>query len=255
MNTHRAITAVVAAVTTLCLTSNAFADADKPAEPAPAPRHLFGQAESDVLLNPSLVRIGAGVEYRRGPFEVGGGLSASTYYVAPTGYAAVKPIESLTLRAEYTLYRYVDENDGALTHKASVSSRFEHSFGPVLMRSNLGVAYLRSSGSDEATYYLPDQDTRVKSSDLLITSRAEVLLPLYRGGPETDIRIGPSLQSQWTIGTGLSRQRVAGTIAARAAGQHFVFTNPALVVDVGVNANDPNHRGEAFGQLALRTEF
>jgi hypothetical protein len=251
---------------------------------------LFGQAESSFQLNPMLVRVGAGASYRyvmsrdeqgmeRTHLQAGAALVATTSYVSPQVHAEIRPLRVLRLRAEYGFVAYTSRARGLVsfgskdddfgsssldranpesgsTHRASISHRFEDRFGPVLLRGGSMATYLHTSGGDGATaFYMPDTDTLVKSNDVLFTSRTDVFFTLWRGGPETDLLLGPSLQSTWAVRTGLMRQRVGGAIAFRSASDVAFFGKPTIGLDVGINADDPNRQGEAYGQLALSTQF
>lgn len=251
---------------------------DKPDEPATIDR-VGGHAASSFQLNPNVIKLDAGVHYRRDWFQAGVGVHATPSYVAPALQLEAFAGQSFSLKGEYAYMRYTSEGRGLIafaskdasydtnvlerrdprgggTHRVTLTPNGKLQLGPVLLKMKNDISYLHTSERGEA-FYLPDHDVLVRKDDVFLASRTDVLFQPWKNGGSaaSGLAFGPSLQSTWAIRTSLMRSRVGATVGYTPADRVVFFQRPTIVLDAGVNATDEYHQGEGYGALALSTEL
>ncbi|MFO0734793.1 MAG: hypothetical protein U0270_02895 [Labilithrix sp.] len=281
MKTIGILLAALVATFTATISTTALAQdkaQNEPGEPATNDR-LGGHAASSFQLNPNVIKLDAGVHYRRDWFQVGAGVHATPSYVAPALQLEAFAGPSFSLKGEYAYMRYTAEGRGLIafaskdasydtsvlerrdprgggTHRVTLTPNGKLQLGPVLLKMKNDISYLHTSERGEA-FYLPDYDVLVRKDDVFLASRTDVLFQPWKNGGSaaSGLAFGPSLQSTWAIRTSLMRSRVGATIGYTPADSVAFFQRPTIVLDVGVNATDEHHQGEGYGALALSTEL
>lgn len=290
--TRLTLTTFIAASVT-CFASSAFAEQERVGRDSVEGREtraespLAGHVGTSVQLNPSLVTVSVGARYRhvfgrdeRGDrvyLQVGGGVTGASSYVSPSAHVEFRAHPIFTLRGEYAFVGYTGVDRGLMTfasrdadfseaaldnasartgsaHRAVLSPRIENRLGPLRIRARTDIAYVHTTNEGQ-TFYLPDQDTLVKSDDVLIHSKTDLLFAPWENGPDASLLVGPSLQSTYVVRTKLARTRLGGALAFTPVTRLGVLSRPTLALDAGINVRDASREGEAYGMLALSTEF
>lgn len=236
------------------LTSTALAGEEADKVETTTPSHVGGHAASSLQLNPSVARIEVGAHYRHGWLQAGAGGYATDSYVAPALQLQAYFGKSFSLKAEYAYMKYTVDDRGA-THRVTLTPNGTIELGPVLIKMKNDISYLHMTDAGEE-HFLTDYDTRVKTDDVLLASRTDMLIrPWMNDRYASGFGFGPSLQSTWAIRTSLMRTRVGGTVSYTVMEKIGFVRKPTIVLDAGVNARDEYHEGEGYGAVALSTEF
>lgn len=277
-----AVLSAFAAVTFVTCAASADESSDAPALETKTPSRLVAQTEMSGRVNPPSIAIFGGAYYRhviteqRAYVQAGGGLAATPAYVAPQVHVEWMPHPIITLRAAYDLIGFTgadrglvgydtresDFSESALAdaeartgaaHKASFGWTMRSMFGPLLLRGRSNISYFHTIG-DERFFYQPDHDTLVKSDDLVLTSRTDILYAAWRAGSEAGLFIGPGAETQYTVGTEMLRQRIGVSVSFSSPDWGPVH-KPTFVVEGGGNATDPNRKGQAYAALGFSAEM
>lgn len=267
----------LALATLIPATALAAEEAEQPKPPAG--HGLGGTAASSVQLNPTLLKVGAGVHYRHAfsetsSLEGGAGVTGTGSYVSPAVHAEMRFVKSFALRAEYAFIGYTaasrgllevdstkaDTSESALERmeaRAGSSQRFtltphgELRLGPALLKMENAISYMHTHEQGVA-FYVPDYDTIVRRNDVLLASRTDLLFAPWR---DVGLAFGPSLQSTWAIRTSRMRSRAGATIGFTPAEEVAFLRRPTVAFDAGINVTDEHRAGQAYATVALSTAF
>lgn len=228
-----------------------------------------------ITTDPSIAGKDSEVRY----IQAGAGFGVSSGYFKPQAHLEVKPMASLTLRAEYDLFAYggqqrsliafpsksSDFGESALKsateetgtgHKAMLQTRSNLKLGPVYLKNRTEIAYYYMTGNDRGSYmYEVEHDTLVAKGDVVFNAKTEVFFKPWTGQGDAGLFLGPTIAGQRAFRTSLSRTRLGGGVAFTPVHRIGWMVRPTVQIDGGVNATDPNRQGEPFGTFAFATEF
>jgi len=210
-----------------------------------------------------------------------GGLAvvATPATLEPQAHIEHLPVPFLVWRAELSAVRYLGVNSGLLNF-ASRDADFgqrtlaarkgdeQQAWGlrgglSITPRVKLGRVLLRSKLSLTAYHfdqpgpyvYDADLDALLGVTDLVVSSRSDVLFELHDGPGAETVLLGPTVETRRTIASALSRTRAGLALWYVPTERWANLHQPRLYAQAGINLVDPNRRGEPFGAVGFGADF
>jgi hypothetical protein len=211
--------------------------------------------------------------------EAGLAFMATPATLEPQLHVELLPWPFLVLRGEFAAVRYLGLNYGLLNFD-SPSSAFgsealsarkgdeQQAWGmrgglSVTPRVKLGRVLLRSKFSATGYHfdqpgpyvYDADLDTLLATTDLVLSNRSDVLFELHDGPGAETLLLGPSMETRRTLDSALSRTRLGAALWYVPTERWANLRQPRLYAQAGVNAVDPNRRGEPYCAVGFGADF
>ena len=210
-----------------------------------------------------------------------GGLAvmATPATLEPQAHLEYLPLPFLVFRGEFAAVRYLGTNYGLLNFASadadfgnqalaarkgdeqqawgmrggfSVTPRVK--LGPVLLRSKLSVTAYHFDQPGPYVYDA-DLDTLLGTTDLVVTSRSDLLFELHDGPGAETLLLGPSVEVRRTLDSALSRTRVGASLWYVPTERWANLHQPRLYAQAGINVSDPNRRGEPYSAVGFGADF
>jgi len=223
--------------------------------------------------------IDASGDHENSYLEGGLAVLATPATLEPQAHVEYLPVPFLVLRGEFAAMRYLGVNYGLLSFESPhadfgqdvISARKgdeEQAWGmrgglSVIPRVKLGPVLLRSKLSFTAYHfdnpgpyvYDADLDTLLGTTDFVVTSRSDVLFELHDGPGAETLLLGPTVEVRRTFDSGLARTRVGASLWYVPTERWANLHQPRLYAQAGINASDPNRRGEPFAVAGFGADF
>src|SRR6185369_4833481 len=138
--------------------------------------------------------------------------------------------------------------------RAGLSITPRVSLGRVLFRSKLSATAYRFDAPGPYVYDA-DLDTLLGTTDVVFANRSDILFELHDGPGAETLLLGPMLETRRTVDSSLGRTRVGAALWYVPSERWQNLRQPRLYAQAGVNAADPNRKGEPFVALGFGADF
>jgi hypothetical protein len=211
--------------------------------------------------------------------EGGLALVATPATLEPQAHVEYLPAPFLVLRGEFAAVRYLGINYGLLNFASrdadfgnaalsrrkgderqawgmrgglSVTPRVK--LGRVLLQSKLSVTAYRVEQPGPYVYDA-DLDALLSTTDFVFSSRSDLLFELHHGPGAETLLLGPTVETRRTVESALSRTRVGASLWYVPCERFGNLHQPRLYAQAGINAADPNRKGEPFSAVGFGADF